>query len=155
MWSTTRHAGRGLGGSDAERSSTPFRQLWHTAFRTLRKRPAGEVRAEGAHKTVLPPDAEIRQPTAPHDTYDPEALGHAAALECVRLVIAWYNRAIHLERHNRPPDPVRLDELLTARQKCMAERKYLDEATPEQADRMARDYSVLFGKLTRQNPQLS
>ncbi|MEU9451374.1 hypothetical protein [Streptomyces sp. NPDC048277] len=155
MSSTPRHADRWFGASDTERGPAPLRHLWNTAFRTLRKRPAGKARTEGAHKTAPPPDTEIRRPAAANDTYNPETLGHAAALECVRLVIAWYSRAIHLERHSRSPDPVRLDELLTEREKCLAERKYLDEATPEQADRMAQDYSALFRKLTRQNPQLS
>ncbi|WP_316772189.1 hypothetical protein [Streptomyces sasae] len=155
MWSTTRHAGRQFGGSDAERSPTPFRHLWSAAFGTLRKRRTAEVGKAEVHRTALSSDADIRQRTAANDTYNPDALGHAAALECVRLVIAWYNRAIHLERYALPPDPMRLDELLTERQRCLAERKYLDEATPEQADRMAQDYSTLFRELTRRNPELS
>lgn len=70
------------------------------------------------------------------------------ALECVRLVIAWYNRAIYDEEHSPSPDAGRLDALIAERRKCVADRKSLAEAGPDEIARVARDYGTRFRCLT-------
>lgn len=66
------------------------------------------------------------------------------ALECVRLVIAWYNKAIYDEEHAASPDPDRLEKLIAERRACVADRKSLAEAGPDEIARVARAYGARF-----------
>jgi hypothetical protein len=70
------------------------------------------------------------------------------ALECVRLVIAWYNSAIYDEEHTPSPDADRLAKLIAERRECVAARKSLSHAGPDEISRMARDYGTRFRLLT-------
>jgi hypothetical protein len=70
------------------------------------------------------------------------------ALECVQLVIAWYNSAIYNEEHASSPDADRLEKLIAERGECVAARKSLAHAGADEIRRVARDYGTRFRLLT-------
>lgn len=90
----------------------------------------------------------VPEPEIPRD----EASGYAAALECLRLVIAWYNRAIYLEERSPSPDRERLDGLIAERRRCVDDRKYLADADPSEVTRMALLYGGKFRRLLEECP---
>ncbi|MEU2775006.1 hypothetical protein ABZ646_19185 [Streptomyces sp. NPDC007162] len=104
---------------------------------------------------VSDPEIPNRPPADTGESPRIELAGYAVALECVRLVIAWYNRAIYLERQLPEPDSARLNSLMIERQKCMAERKSLARSGPEEIARVTRDYGALFRRLTNSCPPVS
>jgi len=81
-----------------------------------------------------------------------EPIGYAAAVERVRLVIAYYSRAIHQERSSTSPDPARLEELTSHRRACVADRQALDDADEEVIARTAEEYGARYLRLTSAEP---
>ncbi|MEU5307582.1 hypothetical protein [Streptomyces sp. NPDC021562] len=107
----------------------------------IQNRPSADTGETGESPRTQSPRAELD--------------GYAVALECVRLVIAWYNRAIYLERRLPEPDSARLNSLMIERQKCLADRKSLARSGPEEIARVTRDYGALFRSLTDACPPVS
>lgn len=93
------------------------------------------------------PETPSREPT-PGASTQPESTGYAVALECVQLVIAWYNRAIYAEQRSPSPDTDRLATLIAERRACVADRKSLSDANAADIARVARNYGALFRQLT-------
>ncbi|MEU0025985.1 hypothetical protein [Streptomyces sp. NPDC006335] len=87
-------------------------------------------------------------PSLHRDSSHRDSGGYAVALECVQLVIAWYNSAIYDEEHACPPDADRLEKLIAERGECVAARKSLSHAGPDEIGRVARDYGTRFRLLT-------
>ncbi|MEU0943082.1 hypothetical protein ABZ379_09810 [Streptomyces canus] len=95
------------------------------------------------------PDPDTPRGTpAPNPSPHPDSGGYAVALECVRLVIAWYNSAIYDEEHSPSPDADRLQKMTAERCECVAARKALSHAGPDEIRRIARDYGTRFRLLT-------
>lgn len=160
MWLITSRKGRRSGGCKAQGNPWPIRHAWNATSKALGIRPSERVRVDRAVEVNAVSDPEIQnRPSA--DTRETgesprtELDGYAVALECVRLVIAWYNRAIYLERRLPEPDSARLNSLMIERQKCMAERKSLARSGPEEIARVTRDYGALFRRLTDSCPPVS
>lgn len=84
----------------------------------------------------------------PEITKEPDRplLGLAAALERVRLVQAWYGRALYYER-----SPARIRQLKASRQECVDEARRLGFADPETVDRIGREYGERFKQLTEEH----
>ncbi|WP_327591721.1 hypothetical protein [Streptomyces chartreusis] len=70
------------------------------------------------------------------------------ALESIRMVIAWYSKALYEEEHSASPDTDRLQILAAERRACVRDRKVLLDAGPDEIARVGRDYSARFRSLT-------
>jgi len=109
--------------------------------------------AEAVEVPVVPePEIPQRPPAPPPESPRTEAAGYAAALECVRLVIAWYNRAIYLEERSPAPDRERLDGLISERRACVTDRKYLADAEASEVARMSLVYGRKLRRLLEECP---
>ena len=95
------------------------------------------------HEPVDPsPDPEHGSGGRPGGSYD-------SAETAVRLVIAWYNEQILREHRRSPaPDQQRLEELKARRQACLDDQRALEDASPEEAARIAADYAALLNELS-------
>ncbi|WP_327591620.1 hypothetical protein [Streptomyces chartreusis] len=70
------------------------------------------------------------------------------ALEYVRMVIAWYSKAMYEEERSSSPDVDRLKTLASERRACVLDRKSLFDAGPDEITRVGRDYVARFRSLT-------
>lgn len=146
---TIRDAGRHPGGTADKRNAACIRHPWKAALTALGIRTPDNAPAEQGAKGPAVPDPETTQKTpAPTPSPHLDSGGYAVALECVRLVISWYNSAIYDEEHTSSPDTERLEKLTAERRECVAARKSLSHAGPDEISRTARDYGARFRRLT-------
>ncbi|MDH6439095.1 hypothetical protein M2158_007636 [Streptomyces sp. SAI-144] len=149
MGLTIRDTGRHPGETADKRNSACIRHPWKTALTALGIRTPEKARAEQGTKGPAVSDPEIpRRTPAPNSSSRTDSGGYAVALECVRLVIAWYNSAIYDEEHAPSPDAGRLDRLIAERRECVIARKSLAQAGPEEIRSVARKYGKRFRELT-------
>ncbi|MFD9223469.1 hypothetical protein ACFWDI_26480 [Streptomyces sp. NPDC060064] len=76
-----------------------------------------------------------------------QSIDHDAALEKVRAVAGWYRQAIFQERQSGAPDSARLEQLMAALQKSVADQRAREDAGPEEAARIAAEYEALYTEL--------
>ncbi|MEV2210254.1 hypothetical protein AB0H86_01830 [Streptomyces sp. NPDC050997] len=104
-----------------------------------------------AFEVAVVSEKENRQqpPAASGKTRADDRAGYAAAMERVRLVIAWYNKAIHHERRSTSPDRSRLETLIAERQACVEDQKALETADADEVAQVATAYGARFRHLAR------
>lgn len=89
-------------------------------------------------------DKEAPRPIA---GYREEDMIYGAALDRVRMVIAWYNARIYEEGHAARLDSERITQLESDRRKAMADRRLLDRADDSDIRRIHQTYGELFLRL--------
>jgi hypothetical protein len=145
------------GDSGNKRTSARICDVWNTTRKALRT-TAGLLaptpirsHAEPAFEVAVVSERENRQqpPAASESTRPDNCDGYAAAIERVRLVIAWYNRAIHLERRSASPDRSRIETLISERQACVEDQRALEAADAVEIAQVAKAYGARFRHLTR------
>ncbi|MFE2943355.1 hypothetical protein ACFXKG_30525 [Streptomyces sp. NPDC059255] len=76
-----------------------------------------------------------------------QGAAHDVALQRVMVVMGWYRHAITQERYTGT-DAARLRELMDGLLECVADQQALEEADPDEADRIARLYQDRYAALT-------
>lgn len=145
---TFSHTGKHPGKTANNASPARIRHMWNTALRALAILPEKSWTDRGTRKSAVSGPDISSEPPASDTSLRPDLGGYAVALECVRLVIAWYNSAIYDEQRAPSPDSGRLEKLNAERRRCLADRKSLAHADPEEITRVARDYGARFQCLT-------
>ncbi|WP_150130640.1 hypothetical protein [Streptomyces sp. 150FB] len=72
------------------------------------------------------------------------------ALQNVRAVMSWYRQEIFRERQSGEANRARLEQLTAALRECVADQQALEQAGPEEAERITTLYKTRYAALTKE-----